>query len=191
MLTTPTAPPSDLSELACCCVVFLPCEPARTGRFALWRRDGEAPPAVAEGARAELDLALPAADGGVELVRTPVLLLPVGTALPLLTRVRALPDGHRSACFWGAAYELALHFLARGLLLPGLSPDDHDAWRVGPLSALDTELIRELAAAMPRRLTRCRSPPRRRAGCPTRTDCCTPSWTRSPTPSRALPRPHW
>jgi hypothetical protein len=55
----------------------------------------------------------------------------------LLTRARALRQGHRSTRFWGAACHLALHFLARGLLLPGLSPGDHDAWRVGPLSARD------------------------------------------------------
>ncbi|KOV57337.1 helicase SNF2 [Streptomyces sp. MMG1121] len=135
--------------MARCCVGFLPSDPARAGRIALWRWDGEAPPAVADGSATELDLVLPAADGGVEQVRTPALLLPVRSALPLLTRTRALPEWRQSACFWGAACELALHFLARGLLLPGLSPADHDAWRVGPLSAGDTELVRELAAAMP------------------------------------------
>lgn len=44
---------------------------------------------------------------------------------------------------------LALQFVARGLLLPGLSAGDHDAWRVGPLSLEDIERVRRLAAAMP------------------------------------------
>ncbi|MFI2204828.1 SNF2-related protein [Streptomyces sp. NPDC020192] len=149
MPTIPTAPPSELSELARCCVVFLPSDPARAGRFAFWRWDGEAPPAVTDGSAAELDIVLPAEDGGVEQARTPALLLPAPSALSVLTRTRALPEGHRSARFWSAACELALHFLARGLFLPGLSPGDHDAWRVGPLSARDAELVRELAAAMP------------------------------------------
>ncbi|MEV5874719.1 DEAD/DEAH box helicase [Streptomyces sp. NPDC052101] len=130
-------------------MVFLPSDPPRTGQIAFWRPDGEVPPAVADGSPAELDIVMPAADGGVEPVRTPALLLPVHRALPLLTRARALRQGHRSAAFWAAACQLALHFLARGLLLPGLSPDHHDAWRVDPLSARDTELVRELAAAMP------------------------------------------
>ncbi len=39
--------------------------------------------------------------------------------------------------------------MARGLLLPGLSPTDHDAWRMGPLGAADVESVRRLAAAMP------------------------------------------
>ncbi|MGW3204827.1 DEAD/DEAH box helicase [Streptomyces sp. NPDC001135] len=150
MQTIPTAPPSELSELTRCCTVFLPSDPPRTGRIAFWRRDGgEGLPVVAGGSPAELDIAMPTADGGVEPVRTPVLLLPVRDALPLLTRARALRQGHRSAGFWGAACQLALAFLARGLLLPGLSPGDHDAWRVGPLSARDAELVREVAAAMP------------------------------------------
>ncbi|GAA2218300.1 DEAD/DEAH box helicase [Streptomyces nogalater] len=149
MQTTPTAPPSVVSELARCGVVFLPSDPARTGRIGFWQPDGEAPPEPTEGSHALLELALPSADGRVERVLTPVVLLPVHSALPVLARGRALPDEHRAAAFWRTGYELALGFLARGLLLPGLSPGDHDAWRVGPLSARDTELVRELAAAMP------------------------------------------
>ncbi|BCM71827.1 MULTISPECIES: DEAD/DEAH box helicase [Streptomyces] len=149
MQTIPTAPPSDLSELARCCVVFLPSDPARAGRIGFWRTDGGTPPARPEGSLTDLELAVPAAGGGVERVPLPVLLLPVREALPLLTHARALPWEHRAAAFWRTAYELALGFLARGLLLPGLSPGDHDTWRVGPLSARDAELIRELAAAMP------------------------------------------
>ncbi|WP_225821504.1 DEAD/DEAH box helicase [Streptomyces naphthomycinicus] len=149
MQTTPTAPHSDLSELARCRVVFLPSDPARAGRIGFWRPDGEAPPVFPEGSPTSLDLVVPSADGGVERVLLPALLLPVRSALPVLTRARELPGEHRAAAFWRTAGELALGFLARGLLLPGLSPADHDAWRVGPLSAGDAELVRELAAAMP------------------------------------------
>ncbi|MEU0005908.1 DEAD/DEAH box helicase [Streptomyces sp. NPDC006314] len=149
MQRNPTAPPSELSELARCRAVFLPADPARTGRLAFWRPGGEAPPVVANGSMTDLDVVVPTADGEVERFRTPALLLPVHNALPLLTHARELPQGHRSTVFWGTARLLALHFLARGLLLPGLSPGDNDAWRVGPLSARDAELVRGLAAAMP------------------------------------------
>ncbi|MGW2715248.1 ATP-dependent helicase, partial [Streptomyces sp. NPDC001356] len=142
-------PPSELTELTECCVVFLPSDPPRAGRIGFWRPGGGVPPGHAEGSPAELDLVLPSADGSVERVPLPVLMLPVGTALPVLARARALPREHPAAAFWRTAYELALGFLARGLLLPGLTPGDHDAWRVGPLSARDAELVRELAAAMP------------------------------------------
>src|SRR5690606_24217597 len=86
---------------------------------------------------------------GVGAVRVPAVLLPVRAALPLLTRAWAAGDGHRSTLFWGAAAVHALHLLARGLLLPGLTADDHDAWRVVPLAGEDLDAVRGLAAAMP------------------------------------------
>ncbi|MET8570290.1 DEAD/DEAH box helicase [Streptomyces sp. NPDC004783] len=64
-------------------------------------------------------------------------------------RARADAHGHRAAVFWGAVAVEALHLLARGLLLPGLSASDHDAWRTGPLSAQEVQRLRHLAAAMP------------------------------------------
>ncbi|MFJ4485607.1 DEAD/DEAH box helicase [Streptomyces longwoodensis] len=79
----------------------------------------------------------------------PAVLLPVRSALPLLARARGAADAHPATAFWGAATLLALHFVARGLLLPGLSEGDHDAWRIGPLGPDDTERIRHLAATMP------------------------------------------
>ncbi|MEU9117120.1 DEAD/DEAH box helicase, partial [Streptomyces sp. NPDC048483] len=48
-----------------------------------------------------------------------------------------------------AASVLALQLAARGRLLPGLSPADHDAWRLGPLDPADVGRLRDLAAAMP------------------------------------------
>lgn len=67
----------------------------------------------------------------------------------MLTRARAVAQASPATAFWGAAALLALQFVARGLLLPGLSSTDHDAWRIGPLGAEDLERIRELAASMP------------------------------------------
>ncbi|MGW7279099.1 DEAD/DEAH box helicase [Streptomyces sp. NPDC054844] len=142
------APPSGIAELAHCCAVFVPGEPARTGRVVFWRPDGEAPAAVASGTTEILTVALPHGDG-VGPVGVPAVLLPVRTALPLLTRARESADGHRASVFWGAVAVEALHLVARGLLLPGLSEADQDAWRTGPLGPEETERIRHLAAAMP------------------------------------------
>ncbi|MFG2882772.1 DEAD/DEAH box helicase [Streptomyces sp. NPDC048297] len=143
------APPSPLSELARCHAVFVPSDPARAGVMAFWRPDGDVVPAVPQGVVGELDLLLPTPDAAVERARLPAVRLPLATALPMLTRARAESGSHRTAAFWGAAGMLALHFLARGLLLPGLSEEDHDMWRVGPLSARDADMVRALAAAMP------------------------------------------
>ncbi|QFR96948.1 DEAD/DEAH box helicase [Streptomyces tsukubensis] len=159
--------PSEISELVRCSVVFVPADPARGGALAFWQPDGSPLPAIPSGDHGELDLALPdpgsADPGSTDTERrdgsdqdappltaaVPVVLLPVRVALPVLTRARTFPSADRTAAFWGAAAVLALQFAARGLLLPGLSAGDHDAWRAGPLRSDDRERVRELAAAMP------------------------------------------
>ncbi|WP_405406857.1 DEAD/DEAH box helicase [Streptomyces sp. NBC_01104] len=140
----PAATLSEISALAACSVVFLPADPARTGRVAFWYPDGSSPP-EAPGTVGELTVA--DADGLPHGV--PARLLPVRDALPVLTRARAAAHASPAALFWGAAGLLALQFAARGLLLPGLSATDHDTWRAGPLTADDLTRIRTLAAAMP------------------------------------------
>ncbi|MFE5916890.1 SNF2-related protein [Streptomyces sp. NPDC002285] len=147
------ATPSEISDLADCCAVFVPGDPARTGRVAFWRADGGAVPLAAAGSAEDLTVedltvALPGEDG-VELVSVPAVLVPVRAALPVLTRARASAQAHRAGVFWGTATVFALQLVARGLLLPGLSADDHDAWRAGPLRPEDVERVRALAAAMP------------------------------------------
>ncbi|MFF4086906.1 SNF2-related protein [Streptomyces nigra] len=139
---------SDVPDPSSCNVLFLPGEPARAGRVAFWRSDGGAVPPLPHGSVEELSVVVPGEDG-VELVTVPALLLPVRAALPVLTRARTSPQATRAGVFWGTAAVLALHVVARGLLLPGLSAADHDAWRAGPLHPEDIERIRLLAAAMP------------------------------------------
>ncbi|WP_256918336.1 DEAD/DEAH box helicase [Streptomyces hilarionis] len=141
--------PSEISELTRCRAVFLPGVPARTGGVAFWRPDGEKAPSAAPPAAARhLRLVRPLG-AGVSLGRVPAVVLPVRDALPVLTHARAEPDAHRSTAFWSAAVLLALRCAARGLLLPGLSAQDHDAWRMGPLDAHDLEQVCRLAASMP------------------------------------------
>ncbi|MGD6750254.1 SNF2-related protein [Streptomyces sp. BH105] len=128
--------------------MFAPADPARTSTVAFWRPDGGEPPLPEAGTRTELRLALPGGDA-VEPVTVPAVALPVRAALPVLTRARATADADPTAAFWGAAGLLALQLVARGLLLPGVSAEGHDAWRAGPLRAADLDRVRELAAAMP------------------------------------------
>ncbi|MFI5662201.1 SNF2-related protein [Streptomyces sp. NPDC051684] len=116
--------------------------------MAFWRPDGGEPPLPEAGIHTELRLVLPGEDA-VEPVTVPAVTLPVRAALPVLTRARATADADPTASFWGAAGLLALQLVARGLLLPGVSAEGHDAWRAGPLGAADLDRVRELAAAMP------------------------------------------
>ncbi|MEU0222213.1 ATP-dependent helicase, partial [Streptomyces sp. NPDC006265] len=98
-----------------CRSVFLPGDPARTGSVAFWRPDGSAPPGVASASVTDLTVVLPR-DGGIKTAGVPAVLVPVRTALPVLTRARIGGQGHRSTAFWGAATLHALHLVARGLL---------------------------------------------------------------------------
>ncbi|MFE2248966.1 DEAD/DEAH box helicase [Streptomyces lavendulae] len=139
--------------------VFLPADPPREGRVAFWEPTGPGGREAVGAGSVELRVVTPE----LRLATVPALLLPVGAALPLLTRARtaaatpaaAAPAtgssdaGTSATAFWGAAALLALRLVARGLLLPGLSPEGHDAWRIGPLDAEALDEIRELAAAMP------------------------------------------
>lgn len=133
-----------IDELFGCSAVFRPADPARTGLMAFWRPDGGAPP-LGTGSVRELTVV----GGDARPHTVPALFMSAGDALPVLTRARVGPDSSPATAFWGAAAVLALQFVARGLLLPGLSAAAHDAWRVGPLTADDLERIRVLAASMP------------------------------------------
>ncbi|MDX5563174.1 DEAD/DEAH box helicase [Streptomyces sp. ID05-04B] len=75
--------------------------------------------------------------------------LPVLDALPVLVSARRRERGHESTVFWGAAAMFALDLVARGRLLPGLSPGGYDAWVAGPLSAEDEAVLQALVQAMP------------------------------------------
>ncbi|MGY0064862.1 DEAD/DEAH box helicase [Streptomyces sp. LZ34] len=159
-MTPPTvATPSEIAELSRCTTVFLPADPARTGRVAFWRPDGPDP--TSPGTTEEITVVVPdPSDGadegrGVRTRAVRALVLPLAEALPVLTRARARaahapsPQADPTAAFWGAAAVLALQLAARGRLLPGLTATDHDAWRVGPLADEDLRRVRDLAAAMP------------------------------------------
>ncbi|WP_405604396.1 DEAD/DEAH box helicase [Streptomyces sp. NBC_01410] len=149
-VTEPRRAPSDLTELVRCSTVFVPGDPARTGRVAFFRPAGDTPLDVGE-LPATPGTVMPLTVVGDDVRPGPVraLLLPVREALPVLTRARADADASAAAAFWGAATILALQLAARGLLLPGLTATDHDAWRVGPLSPQDLDRVRTLAASMP------------------------------------------
>ncbi|MFF2806557.1 SNF2-related protein [Streptomyces sp. NPDC058000] len=161
MASLPAVTPVPLAEPSRCAALFLPSDPPRLGRIAFWRPDGQPVLDTAvhgTPALEQLAVALPtgpedddAADGGdgIAVCTVPALVLPVAAALPVLTRIRAGRRTHPAAAFWGAAALLALQVAARGRLLPGLSPTDHDAWRAGPLDPDDMAQLRDLAAAMP------------------------------------------
>ncbi|MEV0142674.1 DEAD/DEAH box helicase [Streptomyces globisporus] len=140
----PAPKPSEIADLSRCSAIFVPADPARNSMIVFWDPDGSTP-CDTPGTVSELTVV----DADLRPRTVSALFLPVRDALPVLTRARAAAQASPATAFWGAGALLALQFVARGLLLPGLSPADHDAWRIGPLSAEDLERVRELAASMP------------------------------------------
>ncbi|MER6308995.1 DEAD/DEAH box helicase [Streptomyces sp. NPDC001657] len=144
---------------ACCAAVFLPAQPPRAGRIALWRPDGGPLPepgtdahddGAQQTAAEATQLTVARRHGSGARARTvPAVLLPVAEAVPMLIRARHDPAADPATACWGAATLQALHLAARGRLLPGLTPEDTDAWRAGPLDPDDIAHLRAIAAAMP------------------------------------------
>ncbi|MFF9915724.1 DEAD/DEAH box helicase [Streptomyces sp. NPDC013457] len=139
------SPSQRLDELARCSAVFLPADPPRAGRIAFWSAKGTPP---ADGLPVMEDRLTVVADD-VRPQSVAAALIPVRDALPLLTRARFSDGASPATAFWGAATLLALHLAARGLLLPGLTATDRDAWRAGPLGPEELAELRALAASMP------------------------------------------
>ncbi|MHA6625202.1 SNF2-related protein [Pseudonocardia sichuanensis] len=130
--------------------VFTPADPPRAGRLLL---TGDLLPDL--GTPGTADVVPPPGDA---TVRSAGRWVALDDALPAL--LHAEPAGTRNSAgqngrlagavaFWAAAARFAVHLVARGRLLPGVSPSGYDAWRVGPLDAADADVLNALAAAMP------------------------------------------
>ncbi|WP_405568761.1 DEAD/DEAH box helicase [Streptomyces sp. NBC_01167] len=145
-----------------CAAVFLSAVLPREGRVAFWDPDGDRlrdaaaeitvvgpGPGPGPGPRPGVPHGPDLPDGRVAVRTVPAVLLSVAEAVPLLAQARHRPGAHPATACWGAAALHALHLVARGRLLPGLTPTDHDAWRAGPLDADDIAQLRAIAAAMP------------------------------------------
>ncbi|MEU3861763.1 SNF2-related protein [Streptomyces sp. NPDC028722] len=128
--------------------VYLPAPLPREGRLAFWDPDGDPLPATAGTDAQELTV-VRRHGAGVRRRQVPALTLPLAEALPLLVRARRDPAAHPATACWGAAALHALRLVARGRLLPGLTPAGHDAWRAGPLEPDDIAHLRAIAAALP------------------------------------------
>ncbi|MFG3285943.1 DEAD/DEAH box helicase [Streptomyces sp. NPDC048111] len=129
--------------------VFLPAGLPREGRVAFWDpAQGPAPQGPPGAGVSELTM-VRRHGAGARSRKVAALVVPVAEALPMLVRARRHPAAHPAAACWGAAALHALNLVARGRLLPGLTPTHHDAWRAGPLDADDIAQLRAIAAAMP------------------------------------------
>ncbi|MGW2709741.1 DEAD/DEAH box helicase [Streptomyces sp. NPDC001356] len=128
--------------------VYLPAPLPRQGRLAFWDPAGDPLPTTSGGDLEELTV-VRRHGAGVRRRQVPALILPLAEALPLLAGARRDPAVHPATACWSAAALHALRLVARGRLLPGLTPAGHDAWRAGPLEPGDIAHLRAIAAALP------------------------------------------
>jgi hypothetical protein len=121
--------------------VFVPDAVPRKGVLALWGT-GSGPDKV--------HVVVPCPTWGVRKRLVSATLVPIAEALPVLLAVDPTdPETRRSVGVWAVAAVAGVGLIARGRLLPAVTAEGVDAWRVGPLDPADLAWLRELAAAFP------------------------------------------
>ncbi|MHB1583523.1 MAG: DEAD/DEAH box helicase [Acidimicrobiales bacterium] len=134
-------------------LTFVPGDPPRAGRFALFLPPGATP--FPTGSQPFFDSVLEVlwpAGSTVRRTRVAAGFLSVAEGLSYLTGSppRGAPaPTTETALPWAAAAAGGLGLLSRGRLFPSVSPAGFDAWRAGPLDPADHRLLEEIAAAMP------------------------------------------
>ncbi|MEX2658733.1 MAG: DEAD/DEAH box helicase [Acidimicrobiales bacterium] len=116
----------------------------RDGSLALWG------PGVGADAGADLDLVV-LDDAGLHRQRVAVRLVPVSACIDVLATLPAAADASPSVRAWSVATNLALDLIARGRLLPSVTVEGVDEWRVGPFDPADQIHLVQLAEALPPR----------------------------------------
>ncbi len=131
---------------------FVPLDPPRASYFALWDPAdiGGLPLERAESRFKPIDLRLvvPFPSGPLTTTVT-ARRLPIRDAVEVLGSRSVRSDSTRSVKVWGAILRSGLGLVARGRLLPWVSANGWDAWRVDPLDPADHQLVTQLADALP------------------------------------------
>src|SRR5262245_15986381 len=119
--------------------VFVPDAVPRRGVLALWGTGSGSD---------KVEVVVPCPTWGVRKRLVTATLIPMTEALPTLLAVDpADPQVRRSVGVWAAAAVAGVGLVARGRLLPSVTADASDAWRIGPLDPADLLWLHDLAAA--------------------------------------------
>ncbi len=127
---------------------FIPIDPPRGSWFALW--NPEQPGAVfgSDLKTAEVDVVLPGPNGPSPVPVTAAR-LPLRDGIDLLAQLPASADVRPSVAAWSAVVRSGLDLIARGRMLPWVSPAGWDTWRVDPLDGADLLHVEALSRALP------------------------------------------
>ena len=135
-------------------MVFIPADPPRQGRLALWSPGSARPPTDPPGGvLGQVELVTPTGprDPRPRRRRIQARLLDIPAALALFSEPSSprTEPGTASERAWSAAVLAGVCLVARGRVLPSLTTAGHGAWHVGPLDDTDRAWLRALVAALP------------------------------------------
>lgn len=125
-------------------LVFIPGDPPRRGAFALF----DPAPRGAAGRVTSVEL-VKYGHRSARRALTVARVVPVAEALAWLASRAANAQAPDSTAAWTVAVKAGVNLVARGRLLPAISPGGFDAWQVGPLDRDDEDFLHALAAAFP------------------------------------------
>ena len=126
---------------------FVPGEPGRLGRLALWPVDDSVGRTHHDGDVELVPLVVPAPDG-LRTTPTPARLLPVSQVLDELVQLAPDAQVSRSIAAWGHVARVAVDLAARGRLQPAIV-GGADTWVLAPLTEDDRQIRAALAAWLP------------------------------------------
>ncbi len=139
----------DLSQVE---ATFIPADPPRSSWFGLWDRGsvpglfGSIVPALEE---ATIPLIVPSPSGSLETEQVRVSKLPMADAIDLFTNLAASRPTTDSMRAWATVVRSAVSIVARGRVLPGVSPQGWECWQLKPLKATEFARMEEFGRALP------------------------------------------
>ncbi len=127
-------------------LTFIPADPPRHSFFAAW--DADSPGGLGGTTGIDVELVLPAKRGTARMW-VAAQKVSMADAIDLLAPLGRSDTASPTAHAWAAAIRTALSLIADAKVLPWVSGDGWDTWRVDPIDAADHRVLAGLAAALP------------------------------------------
>ena len=127
-------------------LTFVAVDPPRQSFFAAW--DPDNPGGLGADSTFDIELALPASRGTQKKIVAAQKFV-LADAIDQLTTLRRDDQASESAHAWAGVIRTGLALIARGRVLPWVSPRGYDTWRVDPLDPGDHQMLGSLVQALP------------------------------------------